>query len=417
MLYFRFKARFAPNFRYIDFNDDDNDSSAPDTIDYMYFMDSRLWFKAILKPDSADHFGREHSLYVRVKDLVIDRHPTDTAGGSDHEGPLLDYAYLILELRPFGVKAGRAYYSVGQGISYSNVNDGAQLSLSLPSWDFKTFVSHALPHEHNIDLSVPGYDKETDRYYYALECSYLGVPQQNFYGYALAQRDYSNEHPENLLHDYTYSSQYFGLGVAGKIKSAFSYWAELIKETGKSIIYDTNEKKDIDAWARILGLAYEPAAKTHPGFTFEYAYGSGDSDRISVTDTEFGNTSGKDKNFLYFGYIPTGYALSPALSNLYFYRIETSLNPFEGNPWFKDFRFAINYYRYYKDKRSGGIYDLEAIEDSRDIGYEVDASINWQIFSDLSLILQYGYFKPGKAYPITANDSEDYFSVSTTITF
>ena len=77
----------------------------------------------------------------------------------------------------------------------------------------------------------------------------------------------------------------------------------------------------------------------------------------------------------------------------------------------------MNYFRYYKDKASGGIYDLEATQYNRDVGEEVDVQLSWQIFSDLKFTVQYGYFWPGDAYPDSSNDNQEYFSASTTITF
>ena len=65
----------------------------------------------------------------------------------------------------------------------------------------------------------------------------------------------------------------------------------------------------------------------------------------------------------------------------------------------------------------GGIFDSDATERHRDIGYEINASLSWQILSDLKWTLQYGHFEPGKAYPTTSNDSEDYLSIDLTYTF
>jgi hypothetical protein len=405
------------NLRYIDYNEDDNDSSSPDIIDYTTLVDSRIWLKATLKPALNANYENQHSLYIRFKNLYADYRPKDTGGGSDNDGPHLDYAYLILDLRPSWLKIGRGYFSIGQGITYSNVNDGAELNFYQDNWSLKTFVSHTLPHEDNIDLSVPGYDNTTDRFFYGLEYSYLGVPEQNFYGYVLIQRDYSDENPEDTTHDYTYNCEYVGLGGQGKIKSAISYWTEIIRQTGKSFIYNTNEKKDVRAWAGIFGIAYDFNAYSHPNFAFEYAFGSGDPDRTSVTDTQNGNASGGDKNFLYFGYIPAGYALAPRLSNLHIYRLGLTIKPLEKIALFKNLKLGVDYYRYCKDKASGGIYDTEASENSKDVGNEIDLTANWQIFSDLLCSIQYGYFNPGKAYPDSTHDSEEYLSLSMTLTF
>ncbi|KPK96693.1 MAG: hypothetical protein AMJ95_12785, partial [Omnitrophica WOR_2 bacterium SM23_72] len=256
-----------------------------------------------------------------------------------------------------------------------------------------------------------------DRYFYGLEYSYLGFPSQTLYSYAVIQRDESNERPEDPSHDYQYNSEYFGVGSRGKIAPEFTYGVEVIKETGKSVIYDTDEKKDVDAWAARFKMTYQPAVYSRPRLFFEYAFGSGDSDRVSVTDTQNGNTSGKDSNFLYFGYVPSGFALFPLLSNLHLYRVGVSTRPLEKYRVFKNFSIGVDYYRFYKHKAGGGIYDPQASEDNHDVGSEIDVTLGWRIFSDMGFSIEYGHFMPGKAYPDSSNDSQDYFSISTTFTF
>ena len=205
--------------------------------------------------------------------------------------------------------------------------------------------------------------------------------------------------------------------MQGEATGNLYYHAEIIRESGRSYVFENNDKKDIDAWAGVFGIDYDLQTYSHPRVTFEYAFGSGDSDRMSVTDTQYGNSSGDDKNFLYFGYIPTGYALFPRLSNLHFYKVGVSFNPLEKQPLFKNFQLGVDYYRYYKDKSSGGIYDTEASQSDDDIGSEIDLTIRWQIFSDMSCSLQYGHFHPADAYPDSTKDSEDYFSISMALTF
>jgi len=324
---------------------------------------------------------------------------------------------MILDLRPCWLKIGRRYFGVGQRVAYSDVHDGAEIYLSLPKGSIKAFVSRALPHEENIDTSIPGYTKESDRYFYGLEYTYSAIPDQSLYGYLVIQRDCTDESPDDPIHDFTYNSEYFGLGAQGKAAAGLNYLAEIIRETGKSFVYDTNEKSDVDAWAGIFGINYDWQAYSHPSLSLRYAFGSGDSDRLSVTDTQNGNISGEDNNFLYFGYIPTGYALFPRLSNLHLYKIGISFKPMENSPLFKNLSLGIDYYRYYKDKSTGGIYDPDATESDDDIGSELDLTLSWQILSDISCWVQYGHFYPGDAYSITANDSEDYFSISMAFTF
>ncbi|MFH0826543.1 MAG: alginate export family protein [Candidatus Omnitrophota bacterium] len=405
------------NYRYIKYRNDDNDASTEDLLKKRHWIDSRLWMKLALKPALEAPFENEHYLYLRVKDLMLDDRPKETAGGWDHDGPHLEYAYVNLDVRPLWIKLGRQYLSVGQGIAYSGVFDGAQILFLFPKWDLRAFAANTLPHEENIDISVPGYDKESDRYFYGLEYSYLGFSRSTFYGYAIIQRDESDERPQDPSHDFQYNSEYFGAGSRGKVGSVLTYDLELIKQTGKSIIYNTDEKKSVDAWAAGFKMTYQPAVYARPRLFFEYAFGSGDSDRVSVTDTQNGNVFGKDRNFLYFGYLFTGLALSPRLSNLHLYRTGVSLRPLEKCSFFKNMTLGVDYYRFYKDKTAGGIDDPQASEAKDDVGSEIDVTLGWRIFSDMGCSLEYGHFMPGKAYPDSSNDSQDYFSLSTTFTF
>ena len=405
------------NFRYDDYDDDDNDSSTEDSLDYTSSGDVRLWMKATLKPPPSASYENEHSLYVRLKDLNINRRPEDTGGGYDHDGPHLDYCYFTIDFRPYWLEIGRRYFSVGQGIAYGNLHDGIELRAELEYWTLKALFSHTLPHEDNVDTSIPGWDKKSDRNFYGLEGTYLGISNQGVYGYLLVQRDNSNEDPDDPLHDYSYDSEYFGLGAQGKIIATMHYWAEIIRETGESHVYDTREKEDINAWGVDLGITYDLDAYSHPNVTVEYAFGSGDADRISITNTLDGNISGDDRNFLYFGYRPTGYAFSPRLSNIHFFKAGVLIKPLEKYNPFKNLSLGIDYYQYYKDKEIGGVSDADATISDDDLGSEIDLNISWQILSDLSCSLEYGHFKPGNAYPDFANDSEEYFSISLTVTF
>ncbi len=405
------------NYRYDDYNEDDNDSSVEDSYDYTNSLDVRFWFKAVLNAPFDSDYENKHSLYVRIKDLYINRRSEDTAEGYDHDGPHLDYAFLTMDFRPLWVVAGRYYFSLGEGITYSNVHDGAEFFLFSENWGVKAFLSYTQPNEYNIDTSIPGYEKNSDRIFFGTELAYKFGTDQQIYSYLLIQRDNSNEQPEDLSRDYSYNSEYAGLGAKGKMFNDLNYRAELIYETGTSCIFSTNEKSDISAWAGDFELLYNWQVKTHPSFYAEYAFASGDKDRVSVTDTQNGNLSGKDNNFLYFGYIDTGYALAPLLSNLHFFKVGLSFNPLENISLFKRSEFSLDYLRFYKDKKSGGIYDLDSTQSYYEIGDEIDVTFNWQIFSDLNVTLQYGHFMPGKAYAEPANDSEDYFSLSTHIVF
>jgi len=405
------------NYRYIDFDDDDNDSSTADSFDDTYSVDGRVWMKAALKPPQGASYTNEHLLYIRLKDLYVERNGDTSVEPSDHDGLHLDYGYFIFDFKPVKVELGRRYFKIGRGIAYSNVNDGVQINYYLPSWNFAGLFSQTLPHEDNIDASVPGGDKESDRKFAGVGAGYTGIKNHQFYGYVLVQRDFSDERPNNSLQQFTYDSEYIGVGSLGSIDKKFNYWIEVIKQYGDSHIFGTNEKADIDAWGANVGIEKSWQLITHPKLTFEYAFGSGDRDRIDVTDTEFGNTLGDDKNFLYFGYIPTGFALAPRLSNLHMVRLGFQLKPLEGISFFRNFSFGLDYYYFQKHRAAGGISDLDATVADKDIGHEIDVYFDWQVLSDLNVSLEYGYFMPGDAYADFTDDNEDYFSISLAYTF
>ena len=132
-----------------------------------------------------------------------------------------------------------------------------------------------------------------------------------------------------------------------------------------------------------------------------------------------GNLAGDDTNFLYFGFLPTGYALSPRVSNLRMLKVGAALKPFERTSRFnlKELTASVDLYRYMKDESAGAIFDFQASDDDHDVGYEIDITLSWPILSDLSVSLEYGHFEPGDAYPAAIDDATEYFSVGLTTTF
>lgn len=94
-----------------------------------------------------------------------------------------------------------------------------------------------------------------------------------------------------------------------------------------------------------------------------------------------------------------------------------AIKPLEKWSFFKGLTFSIDFYRFHKGQPKGGIFDTQATQNSLDVGSEIDLTLTWPILSDLSLAVEYGHFKPGDAYPASANDSTRYFSVGVTTAF
>jgi len=404
------------NYLYTDFHDDDNDASTEDVTDSTFSIDPRFWLRASLRPPADGTSENEHSVYFRYKDLLTWRDPTDSNGHFDQDGPHVDYLFLTLDFRPYWIQVGRRFFGFGQGLAYSDVGDGIELMATFPTWNLMGLVARSLPHQANIDFSLPG-GKNSGRTFYGIEGKYIGIPNHGIYSYIIFQRDDGDEDPEDTTQNYDYDSEYFGLGSEGTLLENLRYATEVIFETGHSAAATEDREDNIRAMALDVSLTYDVQLPMQPTLYGEFAFGSGDSDRTSVTDTIDGNTISKDTNFLYFGYLPTGYALSPRVSNLRMLKIGMAIKPLERMELFKELTTSVDFYRYYKDESKGGIFDLQASRPDRDVGSEVDLTLSWPVLSDLTLTVEYGHFEPGDAYPLSSDDDSDYFSAGITTTF
>ena len=401
------------NYRFSDYEDSDNDSASKDTLENSSDIDTRLWGQLAWIPDGWED---QQTIYVRLKNAFNYNTGGPGIEKHDHDGPHLDYGYGSFKYKSLKAEVGRRYFNIGRGIAYSNVHDGVQLNYGIPGWNIGLLSARTLPHEDNIDFSVPGNDKDTERLFYGLGIGYGGFRGHTLYGYALVQRDESDPSPPDGQ-VYKYDSEYLGLGAMGDFGEGYSYWLETIKQTGTSHVFGSNLKSEIDAYALNVGLSKEWGAQFEPSLTIEYGFGTGDADRDDVTDTSSGNTTGQDENFLYFGYVPTGVALAPRLSNLHLYRVGFDVRPLTKFKYTEDLYMGVEYFLYRKHRATGAISDLNATVSDRDIGYEWDFYLDWQVMPDINLYFEYGYFVPGDAYAASADDPEKYFSVSLTKSF
>lgn len=398
----------------------DNANPTEDTLKASLENDLRLWLWA------ASLSG--YSVYFRVKQSYTTRRAGSgyTGVGDDYSGPALDMGYLMQDVNWRGInfytKIGRQYFYLGRGIAFSGAHDGITVKLEPKNFYIKAIAAHSNSADDNLDTSVPNYDKKESRYYYGLEAAYIGFFPLTIYTYGFIQRDAADENPDDTSNQsFLYNSEYLGFGLDGKEKKGIEYWLEVVKEWGHTFndtTYVPGDKAGIDAWGLDLGSRYTFNLNMHPALEFEYAYGSGDKDRGSVTDTQNGgNRYGKDRNFSYYGYFATGYALASRLSNLSAVKIETTITPFEKIKIAKDIDIGFKYYIYRKAKADGAIYDTQATNDNSDVGREVDAYLYWKPIDKFYLSTQYGIFYPGKAYPDTKNDPTQYLLVRATLTF
>ncbi|MDD4957241.1 MAG: alginate export family protein [Candidatus Omnitrophica bacterium] len=397
---------------YRHYNNIDNDKQVEDWIKDIYTADARLWVNAMY----YDMF----MIYGRLKTTYIWKPNVSSAYngiGDDLEGPKVDslYGQLFLHNRyniPLSVRVGRQFLTLGRGITYSDMHDGVEMRYQIGKrFNVKTFVSKTKEFDNNIDYSVPGYTDEGDRHFFGAEASFI-AGNMVFYAYTLVQRDLSHENPTDHTQNYTYDSEYVGIGGLGR-SGDLSYWFEVIKEYGKSYTdaAQTNlARKDIDAWAFDIGAKYSIDAYSHPKVDVEMAYGSGDKERSRVTNTSGGNVSGRDTNFMYFGVFNAGYALAPRLSNMYIYKVEASCKPIEFMPYIgENVAVGAKYFLYRKDEKLGGIYDVDATESDPDIGQELDFYLHWKVYENFYFSAKYGIFYPGAAYPHGRRTPSEYF--------
>ena len=404
------------------YNDLDNNKSVEDWVKEDFYVDTRVWVRAM--------WYQLLSFYGRLQDYYVwrPRVASDYNGiGDDNKGPLIDMLYGELDLMrqynvPFKVRVGRQFLTLGRGITYANVHDGVEFEYQVGRYiHIKGFMSQTKEFEDNIDYSVPGYDKKgNNRQFYGVETAVVDG-KTSIYSYVLVQRDHSRAYPETPGQNYTYNSEYIGGGVKGEAFPSLEYWGEYIKEYGDCNTDTTRASlavKDVDAWAFNLGTKYEMNFYSHPVLEGEASYGSGNKSRERVTNTVGGDADGKDKNFLYFGIFEAGYALYPRLSNMYIYKVGLSLTPFEFLPYWGD-KIAIGtrYYIYRKDQPSGGIYDIEATATSEDVGQEADFFGHWKIYENLYFTMRYGLFTPGAAYPATTRTPSQYLYMRIRFTF
>ncbi|MBT3879490.1 MAG: alginate export family protein [Candidatus Scalindua sp.] len=316
--------------------------------------------------------------------------------------------------------AGRFRSSIGSQLAYVKRANGVQLDVMSKWVDLKLFGFKNLIDEENIDFSVPGF-RSSRRYFFGVEAKYKGFRRHVPYLFALIQEDHNRENIEDPDQDYGYDSKYYGIGSRGQIMNNLFYEIEGIMQRGKGFPqaavargYSPDNER-IEAWALDASLHYTYNKITHPTFSAEYAFGSGDKDRIGrVTNTTGGgNKEGTtDRNFLTFGYIDTGLTLAARISNLRMVKLGFSFTPLEVVKS-KSVNVEVNYFLFRKDEKKSAISDTRADRPIRNLGKEFDVNITWQIFSDLSASINYGRFYPGNAY--SDKDARDF--VMATIMF
>lgn len=386
-------------------------------------FDVRVW---------GDVRWKVHELYVRLSGLYWQYANEDGPEGDDQEfeGPRGDVVFYQIQLgealggpeRSWDLvaRAGRQYYRLGGGLVYNNVADGLTLRGSVGPVEFELFGLRSQPHEDDIDRSRPTADSQ-ERYFFGGKVSLTAIQDHTPWIAVMIERDHKEERPSLTFQDFEFDADYYGAGIKGQLfVDNLFYDVEGWIQRGERFPHLSNDAEDVEAWALLVSLAYQFESTSHPRLEAALMWASGDENRFRITNTLFGNLAGTDDEaFLGFGWIQTGYALAPYLSNLRILKIGGSIRPLEGVEFLEGsldrLEIGAAFYHYRKDESDGGISDPFAGFDSASIGHELDVYLQWAIFSDLSLSLRYGVFFPGSAYD--DDGSRPFFSISTIFSF
>lgn len=387
--------------------------------------DLRLWANVV--------YQNTHQVHARVFGTITDYNKGTNYSyleQNDINAPRLDVGYYHLDVTrlidftdwgELSFRAGRDMFSVGSGLALSKRGDGALLEYTLDDFMATGFVFRSIYSDDNTDFSHPdrGHDK---RSFYGMELNQKITRELELFGFFVIQRDKQKRYwwPASDI-KFGMHTEHYGTGVRGSFGPDFEYSAEYIHESGEGYPYAIPEetgREDVDAYAYHADATYTfRTVKTQPNISVQYALGSGDSDAGNTRDTFNGNMQRTDFDaFSYFGYMNTGLAFFPYVSNLEMIRVGSAFNPIEDHRIFGDLEAGVNLFGYWRHKSKGGVSDRKVVPGHGKLGEEVDCYFLWRPFSDLTVLAQYGYFWP-EARSYGGNDKERFFFSISAILF
>jgi hypothetical protein len=327
------------------------------------------------------------------------------------------------------VKAGRDLVIWGNGLVLSQDVQGLNVELDWHKTSL-TLLGGITPNNTvDIDTSRPNFDWSTQRGFYgAMLTQDVGGHKPFVYG--LIQQDYNNDNVGTtgpVTTTFDYNSYYIGGGSTGPIGDQFVYGVEAAYEGGTNESNSFNPagpglsplpqtKDDIQAWGADVRIDYlfKDARRSRVGA--EVILASGDSDRFNNSTNTFGGNkqNTNDQAFNAFGLLNTGLAFAPAVSNLLAFRIGGSTFPLPDMGVVKRMQIGTDVFFYNKLNSNAPI--DEPTGDESYLGWEPDVYLNWQMTSDVTLVLRYGIFFPSDdAFP--SDDSRQYFYGGVTYAF
>lgn len=399
----------------------------------------------------ASAFGRVnidgvHEFFVRGRyayfDYFSENDSFDGRGSRDNDD-YLDRAYYRFDLTRYlqayegknptsglAIQGGRDFVYWANGLTLGQVLDGVVLDAFSGPVTLQA-VAGVTPKKDTVDFdsSRPEYDIETRRGFFGGIITVDAGQHQPFF-YVLSQRDFNDHGPYTITPSagtevptrFRYDSYYIGIGSTGNLTDRLSYGVEAVYEGGNALsspvdvqLFDVavtgQTDSRIDAWALNGRLEYVIPDDYRTRFTLEQTFASGDQDRVaSTSNTVYGNRAGtRDHAFNGFGLINPGLAFNPNLANLSITRLGVATFPLPRSSWTRRLQVGLDLFVYNKLARSSTI-DEPSAEDGRYLGFEPDLYLNWQVTSDVTLTVRYGYFFPSENLVLDDNDRTFFYA-------
>jgi hypothetical protein len=322
---------------------------------------------------------------------------------------------------------GRQLVYWANGLVLSEVLDATVLDVEYGPLQVEFLAGLTPRRTVDFDSSRPHFEDNTFRGFYGVMASARVGGTHKPYVYALFQQDYNHDYTSQLgiiKTKFDYYSYYLGAGSTGSLTDKLLYGVEAVYEGGSTLSnsFDsstffpvTQQEDQIQAWAANARLDYLFNDARHSRISFETILASGDPDRLNGSTTFGGNRPGtKDHSFNAFGLLNTGLAFSPSVSNLMVFRLGGSTFPIPDSPRFSRLQVGTDLFVFNKMREDGGI--DEVTQSGRYLGWEPDVYLNWQMTSDVTLVLRYGVFFPNDDV-IVVDDARQFFYGGITFAF
>jgi len=411
------------------------DNSAPKSARFDFGVYLTLSYLSVDDAVDRNHGLREYDLvgyagvnvdlgqnvYVRGRTFYSDYNPGDFDNRSDNLQGRVEEAYYRFDLQKYWSadhhieSKSNATFTIGRqdtqwanGLVLWQYLDAARADFSYGPFDLTLLGGVTTSWTVDFDSLRPNFDNDTRRGFYG---AMLGahVGKHHPYIYALFQQDYNSDDPLTIgfiRTEHSYNSYYLGGGMNGELSDKWQYKSEMVFEGGSSLSRGVEfdpflmpvqqQENSIQAGAADLQLDYLLHDSHKTCLSAEAIFATGDPDRLTSSNTLLGNKPGThDMAFNAWGYVNTGLAFSPEVSNLMVLRLGATTYPLPDSRWFGKLQFEPSIFVLGKLRSDAPIDEFTG--DDHYLGIEPDLAVNWPIRENLFFTGRYGVFIPGGA--------------------